>query len=358
VRQRDFIEIVSNKRRGPAAASLRFILRLASFWYWLAVVTRLGLYRVGLRARGAVKAPVICVGNLTTGGTGKTPAVAWVVGALRGFGLKPAIVSRGYKSDTSGNDEMKVLEELCPGVPHIQNPDRLMGATKAVGDGAQVIVLDDGFSHLRLRRDLDILLFDALNPFGYGRMLPRGLMREPLRSVRRAKFAIFSRADLAGSDRLRDLEDTVRCYGFTGGIAHAAHVPVKLARITDGQETPLEILRDKVVAPFCGIGNPRGFERTLESLGAKLTPLGALPMDDHASIGEQALKMEVVPFLRASREAGATVAVCTQKDAVKFRGVNVEEEALMPIYELRVEFRVTVNEDGLRQALTEALAKG
>jgi tetraacyldisaccharide 4'-kinase len=355
VRQRDFIEIVSNKRRGPAAGLLRFILRLASFWYWLAVVTRLGLYRAGLRARGTVKAPVICVGNLTTGGTGKTPAVAWVVGALLGFGLKPAIVSRGYKSDTSGNDEMKVLEELCPGVPHIQNPDRLMGATRAVNDGAQVIVLDDGFSHLRLHRDLDILLFDALNPFGYGRMLPRGLMREPLRSVRRAKFAIFSRADLAGSDRLRDLEDTVRCYGFTGGIAHAAHVPVKLARITDGQETPLEILRDKVVAPFCGIGNPRGFERTLESLGAKLTPLGALPMDDHASIGEQTLKMEVVPFLRASREAGATVAVCTQKDAVKFRGVNVEEEALMPIYELRVEFRIVANEAGLIDALKQTL---
>jgi tetraacyldisaccharide 4'-kinase len=153
VRQRDFIEIVSNKRRGPAAGALRLVLRLASFWYWLAVVTRLTLYRAGLRHRGAVKAPVICVGNLTTGGTGKTPAVAWVVGALQRIGAKPAIVSRGYKSDVSGNDEMKVLDELCPGVPHIQNPDRLSGAIKAVNEGAQVIVLDDGFSHLRLHRD-------------------------------------------------------------------------------------------------------------------------------------------------------------------------------------------------------------
>ena len=338
------------------AALVRFVLRLASFWYWLAVLTRLGLYRIGLFSSANVQATVICVGNLTTGGTGKTPAVAWVVQALVKLGLKPAIVSRGYKADASGNDEMKVLDELCPGVPHIQNPDRLAGATKAVAEGASAIVLDDGFSHLRLERKLDILLFDALNPFGYGRMLPRGLMREPLRSVRRAKFAIFSRADLAGSDRLRDLEDTVRCYGFTGGIAHAAHVPVKLVRIATGEETPLETLREKVVAPFCGIGNPRGFERTIESLGGKLTPLGALPMDDHASIGPNALKMQVVPFLRASREAGATVAVCTQKDAVKFRGTNVEEEALMPIYELRVEFRILANEAGLLDALKQALA--
>jgi tetraacyldisaccharide 4'-kinase len=356
LRQRDFIEIISNKRRGPAAALLRVILRLCSFWYWLAVITRLASYRMGLLRGVRVKAAVICVGNLTTGGTGKTPAVAWVVRTLQQQGPAPWILSRGYKSDTSGNDEMKVLEELCPGVPHIQNPDRVAGAEKAIHEGAQLIVLDDGFSHLRLRRQLDILLFDALNPLGYGRMLPRGLMREPLRSVRRAKFAIFSRADLAGSDRLRDLEDTIRCYGFTGGIAHAAHVPVKLVRIADGEEAPLELVKGKHVAPFCGIGNPRGFERTIESLGAQLSPMGAFALDDHAGFSEKVLRDQVVPFLRAAREAGATVAVCTQKDAVKFRGLNIEEEALMPIYELRVEFRDIRNEDALAKALSDAIA--
>lgn len=357
MRQRDFIEIVSNNRRGPAAGLIRLVLRLASFWYWVVVGMRLALYGAGILRGVKVKVPVICVGNLTTGGTGKTPAVAWTVKALQKEGLKPCIVSRGYKSDVSGNDEMKVLAELCPGLPHIQNPDRVAGAEKAIHDGADVIVLDDGFSHLRLKRDIDILLFDALNPLGYGRMLPRGLMREPMRSVRRAKFAIFSRADVAGIDRLRDLEDTVRCYGFTGGIAHAAHVPLKLVRVNDGQEAPLEMLRGKHVAPFCGIGNPRGFERTVESLGAQLSPMGAFALDDHAGFSERVLRGQVVPFLRAAREVGAEAAVCTQKDAVKFRSLNIEEEALMPIYELRVEFRIIKNEVGLVEALKTVLAK-
>lgn len=348
--------VISRERRGVGAALLRLLFRWASLWFWLAVRLRLLLYRVGLLRSMGVNVPVICVGNLTTGGTGKTPAVAWVVKALQQMGQKPFILSRGYKSDSSGNDEMKVLEELCPGVPHIQNPDRVAGAEKAVHDGAQLIVLDDGFSHLRLKRDLDILLFDALNPFGFGRMLPRGLLREPLSSVRRAKFAIFSRAGVASEDRLRDLEDTIRCKGFVGGIAHAAHAPVRLVRINNGEQAPLEILQGAVVAPFCGIGNPRGFERTLEKLGAKLTSLGALHLDDHQDFGERVLKRQVIPFLRNSREGNATVAVCTQKDAVKFRGTDIESEAGMPIYELQVEFRIIKNEEGLLQALKGALA--
>ena len=347
--------VISGERRGAGASLLRFVLRLLSFWFWLAAITRLAMYRIGLLRAIKVDKPVICVGNLTTGGTGKTPAVARVVQMLQELGLKPWIVSRGYKSETAGNDEMKVLEELCPGVPHIQNPDRVAGATKAIHDGAEVIVLYDGFSHLRLKRDLDILLFDALNPFGYARMLPRGLLREPVRSVRRAKFAIFSRAGVAHVDRLRDLEDTIRCNGFVGGIAHAAHSPVKLVRVSNGEDAPLETLAGAVVAPFCGIGNPRGFERTLEKLGAKLTPLGALQMDDHQDYGEREIERQVIPFLRMTRETGATIGVCTQKDAVKFRGADIETEAGMPVYELRIEFRIIKNEEALAEALKMAV---
>jgi tetraacyldisaccharide 4'-kinase len=351
VKQRDFIDLISGKRRGPLAALQRGVLRAASWFFRLGATSRLLLYRVGLLRGARVDAPVICVGNLTTGGTGKTPAVAWVVNALKQAGRKPAIVSRGYKSDESGNDEMKVLDELVPGTPHVQNPDRAAGARKAIAEGADCIVLDDGFSHLGLKRELDILLFDALNPFGYGRLLPRGLLREPLSSVRRAKFAVFTRADVSYKDRLRDLEDTIRCKGFTGGVAHAAHVPVKLVQISDGQELPLSELEGKVVAPFCGIGNPLGFERTLEALGAAICPLGVLRLDDHQKFDERVFSGQVVPFLRSSRESGAVAGVCTQKDAVKFRGSRVDMQAEVPIYELRVEFRVTHNEEGLREVL-------
>lgn len=341
------------------ASLFRVLLRFASFWFWLGANLRLGLYRIGLLRKLTVTAPVICAGNLTTGGTGKTPAVAWITGYLFEKGRQPCIVSRGYKSEPGHekpkNDEMVVLKELLPGAPHIQNPDRVAGARKAIHDGADAIVLDDGFSHLRLERDLDILLFDSLNPFGWGRMLPRGLMREPLRSVRRAQFAIFTRADIASRERLRDLEDTIRCKGFTGGIAHAAHAPVKLVRISDGEEVPLKELKGKIVAPFCGIGNPRGFERTLESLGAELSKMGTLVLDDHAKIDANTLERQVVPFIRTSREFGAELAVCTQKDAVKFRGSGAGSDALVPIYELRVEFRIIKGESELKAAIDAAL---
>lgn len=353
------MDLISGRRRGFGAALFRLLLRFASFWFWLAANLRLGLYRVGVLRGISVDVPVICAGNLTTGGTGKTPAVAWLCKALLEKGRKPCIVSRGYKSeslaDKPSNDEMRVLEELVPGTPHIQNPDRVAGARKAVHEGADVVVLDDGFSHLRLKRDLDVLLLDSLNPFGFGRMLPRGLMREPLRSVRRAQFAVFTRADVARPERLRDLEDTIRCKGFTGEVAHAAHAPVKLVRIDDGGEVPLDTLMNKKVAPFCGIGNPRGFERTLESLGAGLTDVGTLILDDHAKIDAGTLERQVVPFVRAAREAGAELAVCTQKDAVKFRGAGEGAEALLPIYELRVEFRIIKGEEELRAAIDAAL---
>jgi tetraacyldisaccharide 4'-kinase len=354
VKQRDFIDLISGARRGPWAAFLRLWLWYASLWFWLAANLRLGLYRIGLLRGRKVSVPVICVGNLTTGGTGKTPAVAAVVKLLQSSGRKPAIVSRGYKAVDGANDEQRVLEELCPGVPQIQNPDRVAGAEAAIASGADCIVLDDGFSHLRLRRDLDVLLFDALNPFGFARMLPRGLLREPVRSVRRAGFAIFTRADVATPDRLRDLEDTIRCKGFVGEVAHAAHVPVKLVRMSDGVQLAPTELAGQVVAPFCGIGNPTGFQRTLEKLGAKISPVGVLRLDDHQQFDDQAFAGQIEPFLRGCKEAGATAAVCTQKDAVKIRDSAAAQGAALPIYELRVEFQFTRNGEALERAIAAA----
>lgn len=362
VSQRDFIDLISGAKRGPGAAIQRGLLRWASWHFAAAAMTRLALYHIGLLRKHSAPVPVICVGNLTTGGTGKTPAVAWVVNALAGAGRKPAIVSRGYgrreessaeNLEVAGNDELRVLHELCPGVAHVQDPDRVAGARKAAADGADVVVLDDGFSHVRLKRNLDILLFDALNPFGYGRMLPRGLMREPLRSVRRAKFAIFTRADVATPERLRDLEDTIRCLGFVGGVAHAAHAPDRLVELATGRAHDPAELAGKEVAPFCGIGNPTGFQRTLEKLGATVGGLGVLRLDDHARVAGREFDRQVVPFLSAAKEQGATHAVCTQKDAVKLRAALPQTP--LPLYELRVKFEIIKGEAELKAALGTAL---
>lgn len=349
--RRFFLEVISGKRQGIFAAVLRALLRLASFWYWLAIVLRLGFWRVMPRKR--VAKPVICLGNLTTGGTGKTPAVAAVTAILQAMGASPAIVSRGYRGGDAGNDEMRVLDELCPCVRHVQNPDRVAGANAAIVAGASVILLDDGFSHLRLWRDLDVLLIDALNPFGYGRMLPRGLMREPLSSLRRAGVVIVTRADVAADARLLEVEDVVRCYGFVGPVLHAAHVPVTLVNLATGEHAPLDLLKDATIVMFCGIGNPRGFERTLEQLGARFTSLGNLALDDHAAMNQKELTRQVQPFLKAAYEQGAQLAVCTQKDAVKLRGSDICPG--LACYELRVEFKFLRGEDELRAKIASVL---
>lgn len=352
------MDLISGRREGFSAACLRLLLWLASFWYWAAVSLRLALYSLGLLRRRRAGAPVICVGNLTTGGTGKTPAVAHVVQMLAGLRARPAIVSRGYRASASGSDEMKVLAELCPGVLHVPNANRLAGACRALSEGADCIVLDDGFSHLPLARDLDLLLLDALNPFGFGRMLPRGLLREPLRSMRRASAIVITRADVAQPERLREIEDVARCYGFTGPVIHAAHQPEKLAELFSGAPVDLSELRGEVVAPFCGIGNPRGFERTLDSLGAAVSPLGTLVLNDHADLDEREITRQVEPFLRSAREQGARIAVCTQKDAVKLRGRKIELPVDMPLLELRVQFRILRGEEELRAMLARVIAPG
>ena len=347
--QRDYLDLISGVRRGPVATAQRAVLRAFSWAYAAAAAARTGLYRTGILRSHKAPVPVICVGNLTTGGTGKTPAVAWVANALRHMGRTPAVVSRGYKAAEGGNDEMLVLEELCPGLAHVQDPDRVAGARKAAEVGADVVVLDDGFGHLRLQRDMDILLFDALNPFGYGRMLPRGLLREPLRAMRRAQFAVFTRADIATPERLRDLEDTVRCNGFTGPIAHAAHQSHKLINLATGEEKEPAELGGQTVAPFCGIGNPTGFQRTLEKLGARISPLGVLRLDDHARVAGREFERQVVPFILASKEKGASLAVCTQKDAVKLR--KELPQTPLPLYELRVKFEILRGDGELRSSL-------
>lgn len=352
-----YFDIVSNRRRGPLAFFAKGVLAFASWFFRGVVAVRLVLYRRGWLRSFRVDRPVICVGNLTTGGTGKTPAAAWLVETLRSFGLRPGVVSRGYGGGGGGNDEARVLEEaLGPDLIHVQNPDRVAAARRAIAEGAEALVLDDGFSHLRLQRDLDILLLDALNPFGWGRMLPRGLLREPLSSLRRAGAVILTRADLAAPERLRDLEDVVRCKGFVGPIAHAVHRPKALVPLREsGESLDPGRLQGRAISAFCGLGNPQGFQRTLEHLGATLAGSGLLALRDHAAYDRQEIEAAVLPWLARAKESGAELAVCTTKDAVKLRRMDWMDTAALPVYELRIELEVTRGAEELRALLREVV---
>ncbi len=191
-----YLRLISGAARGPMPTLERLALRAASLPYGLAVRLRNAAYRLGWLSSRRVGVPVVSVGNLTAGGTGKTPCVAYVARYYRRLDRCVAILSRGYGGAGGRNDEALVLEEELPDVPHLQGADRVALAATAIEElESEVLVLDDGFQHRRLARDLDLVLVDATEPWGHGYLLPRGLLREPASALRRAGVVLLTRCD-------------------------------------------------------------------------------------------------------------------------------------------------------------------
>jgi tetraacyldisaccharide 4'-kinase len=299
----------------------------------------------------AVDVPVICVGNLTTGGTGKTPMVAWLVEQLVGLGRNPAILTRGYKARAGCSDEATLLAELT-GSPVIVDPDRPAGAARAIADGADVLVMDDGFQHLRLRRDLDIVLLDASDPLGRGATLPGGRLREPADGLARAGAVVLTRTDQATPAELDALRSTARQLAPHAVLLEARHAPAE-AIDPAGQVHPPETLAGRKVLAFCGLGNPRAFFGTLQSLGAQLC--GQACFGDHADYPPARL----AALDRLAAEAHAEFLVTTQKDAVKIPPAENQirqTPAGRPIWQLAVRMELS-DAPALLAAIQAALTR-
>ena len=195
---KDYRAIVSGQRRKPVDALIRCGLAMVEVPYTCVMQIRNFRFDRGHLPSQDVEVPVISVGNLTLGGTGKTPMVAWLAGWFRQRQIRVSIVSRGYGAgQNSRNDEAREIESRLPDVPHIQNPDRIAAARVAIDElDAQLIILDDGFQHRRLSRDLDLVLIDATEPFGFDHVFPRGMPREPVAGLQRADLVAPTRCDL------------------------------------------------------------------------------------------------------------------------------------------------------------------
>lgn len=310
MRPETFHALIRGETRGPIAAAARAALWAASGPYRLGVWWRNRGYD---RGRGVHRAgvPVVSVGNLTLGGTGKTPCVEYAAGFFRDRGLRTAVLSRGYGADAGPNDEALLLEENMPDVPHLQDADRVAAAGRAVEElESEVLVLDDGFQHRRLHRDLDIVLIDATLPPWRDRMFPRGTLREPMSSLRRAGAILLTRCDQA-PDAEATRERLTR--EFAGvPVATGEHRPVEL--LGGEAPQPVESLRGRVVAGFAGIGSPPAFRRTLEALGAAVADFRAYP--DHHPYSR--VDVDDLRAWAAALPADAVVAT-TQKDWVKLR---------------------------------------
>jgi tetraacyldisaccharide 4'-kinase len=335
-------ELLSGRRKDFAAMLLRSGLSAAECLYWLAIQGRNLAYARRLFSQHRVSVPVISVGNITTGGTGKTPIAAWLANWLVSRGRKPGLISRGYRAldrgastsdgqSVTANDEKLVLDRLCPGIPHYQQQDRTSAAKLAIAEsGCDVLLLDDAFQHRKLQRDLDLVLIDALNPFGYDHLLPRGLLRESLTGLKRADLIIVTRANQCSPNQRHALLRQIGKYCASDEIVEVAFKPTRLVDI-HWNPHPLTTIRGKKLLVFCGIGNPEGFRRTISDLGGAFAPLRQFPDHHHYEQPDfQTLQAQAMA-------EQAEYAVTTQKDLVKIRPADWTDPQLMSV-EIGIEF--------------------
>ncbi len=313
-------------RGGAWTVPVRWILSAAEVGYEWAVSRRNRQFDSGAREVMRLPVPVISVGNITAGGTGKTPLVIDLTRRLVRCGRKPAVVSRGYKSANGTlGDELAMVSERVPEAICVASPDRVAGGHDAVSRGADVIVLDDAFQHRRVARDLDIVVVDATNPFGYERLLPRGRLREPVAQLRRAGLIVISRADLVDERALSVLTERVR------SIAPLAICRHRALRLTDLTGVTCEATYRRAIL-MSAIGNPASFAETASRMG--IEPVSQCLWPDH----HEYVAADVDRVARAGRRVQHDVVLTTQKDAVKLRELDVSVIEPVRVVEIDVAF--------------------
>jgi len=309
--------------------------------YGAVVRTRAAAYRSGLLKSHDCGLPVISVGNLTFGGTGKTPMVLALAQDLIKSGRRPAVLTRGYGrtgseplvltgpeiqiSANQAGDEPLELAQRLPGVPIVVDADRLRGARRAAELGADIVILDDGFQHLRLRRDLDLVLLDAGDPWGGNHLPPRGRLREPIGALGRASAVIITKVDVGADQPPQDIVRRIINIRPDMPIFAARLVPQRI-RTEAGWVDPTELRGQRVFA-VAGLGRPEGFRTLLDSAGAEV--VGYRWFADHHPYGPE----DRAWITREAQKYGARV-VTTAKDAVKldaFKGLWVVETMMQSL---------------------------
>ena len=304
-----------------------------SFLYGLIMRLRSKLYLAGLKSSYRAAVPVISVGNIAVGGTGKTPMADFLARYLAGRGFCCAIVSRGYggsyrqdvgkviaaagivsMSPAECGDEPYLLATRNPGLPVYIARQRMLGVQAAERDGAQVILLDDGFQHQAVQRDLDIVLLDAQRPFGNGRILPTGILREPVSALQRADLIVMTRSGSVEREHP----------SFDAPVVHSHHQPDSMLRTMQGAVAPESDYAGKSCLAFAGIAKPEGFFQSLRSFG--FSHIEEVPLADHQEFSQDVLNHLFRSCLNYD------LLITSEKDAVKLELVNFPK----PCYKLGV----------------------
>lgn len=345
-RQQQFLDLIAGRTTGLFADLARGVLFALSMIYSLVIRIRNIYYDVIPGAVTRVGAPVISVGNITVGGTGKTPMTVEIAQRIVARNHRVAVLTRGYKGERrvkasaaapggvvveAESDEAMLLRRSCPQAMVVIHPKRVAGAKAAIEAGAEVLVMDDGFQHRRLGRNFDIVLVDAIAPFGYGCMLPRGLLREPRSSLHRADLIVITRSDQVTDNERKLLRGRIERIADRPPIVEASHRIVEFADLR-GERVPLDRAEAMRAVIFAGIANFEGFRRSVEELGVEVAAAYEYP--DHHEYASD----EIAGLRDVAETLEANAILTTEKDAVKLESRWKEGTCRLLVLKLAIEF--------------------
>lgn len=372
------VEVVNDRRRGKRAVAFKIFLRGLSFIFAGLVKLRFFLYRNRILKDQPLGCLVVVVGNLTVGGTGKTPVVEKFARSLQNRGRKVAILSRGYKSRdlkketfkerlwrkyvTGGDplppkvvsdgekvlldsewagDEPFMLAKNLPGVVVLVDKDRVKSGTYAIKHfGCDTLILDDGMQYLPLKGRLNLLLVDKTNPFGNRKLLPRGILREPVRHLKRASYVFLTKSDGVPDP---ELEALIQRHNPGVDVIECTHQPQYLKEVNGDRRLELKDLKGRRIGAFSGIAVPQSFEGFLRNYGANL-PYTRRFMDHH-----RFEENELLSIAEEAKAAGLEFLVTTEKDAVR---IPESIDFSVPLYYLRLEIEILRGADDFDEAVS------
>lgn len=353
--------LATDKQGGFIAALMKMLLLLLSFVYGLMIRALIFFYTIKPRR---LDCKVISIGNITVGGTGKTPVVEFVAKRLRDQGRRVAILSRGYKrmmgkydmrvasyesivtSYENMGDEPFMLKEKLGDMPVLVDDDRIRSAAAASHDyGADTVLLDDGFQQWKIKKDLEIVTINAANPFGNKHMLPRGILREPLSSLKRADVLILTKSDL--NPDIRSLKDHLRRINPSGVIVETVYRLLGFCGITDtkGELVKADSLRGEQVCLVCGIADPASFEALIKGLGLKVGLFFKFP--DHYCYSKE----DLVKIIQESNTHNIRTIITTEKDSVRLPPMDYEAIP-MKFLAAVIEIKINSNEKEFNDRLS------
>lgn len=343
-----------------------FFLQLLSYVYGLIINIRSGAYHIGMFKTKRLDCFVISLGNITVGGTGKTPTAQQLARRIRDMGYTVVILNRGYRAKWHGDvgvvsdgknilmeaadagDEAYMLAKHLPNVPVLIGAERSVTGQYAVEKfGAEVAILDDGFQHWQVERDLDIMLVDAVNVFGNEYMLPRGTLREPLSHIERADVCLMTKVDQAADGSCSYIREKINRYNNKALIIESIHQPKSLIDLSDWKDNiasdgvPVEEIAGKRVVAVSAIGNPASFEQTISGVGAEIIESVRFP-DHHDYTADEMLEV-----MEQAAQDGAEAILITEKDAVKvpeLSNMSTPSGRKVPIYVLAIAVKITKGE--------------